>query len=84
VVIQGSVPAAVAPPVGVAAARASIPTAIHVDDRNWRRGRLDVQNRLSKLMAFHPLVTIFIRYCELAAYLRRNCPNFLRTTSTLK
>jgi hypothetical protein len=52
VVIQGSVPAALAPAVGAAAARASIPTVSHVlanpampvDASSWRRGRLDVPN----------------------------------------
>jgi hypothetical protein len=67
VVIQGSVPADLAAPVGAAAARANIPTARHVDDKSRRRRSLDVQNRLMEVMAFHPLGTIFIGYLEVTA-----------------
>jgi hypothetical protein len=67
VVIQGSVPADLAAPIGAAAARANMPTARQVDDKSRRRGSLDVQKRLKEVMAFHPLGTIFIGYLEVTA-----------------
>src|ERR1700733_6045551 len=84
VVIQGSVPADLAAPVGAAAARANIPTARHVDDKSRRRRSLDVQKRLMEVMAFHPLGTIFIGYFRSYRCLRRSHPDFLRMVSAVR
>jgi hypothetical protein len=67
VVIHGSVPAALATPAGAVMAKASIPAASNVlanlvarvgVESGW--GNSGVQKRLMEVMAFHPLVTIFI------------------------
>jgi hypothetical protein len=67
VVIHGSVPPALAPPAGAVMTKASIPAASNVlanlvaragVESGW--GSSGVQKRLIEVMAFQPLVTIFI------------------------
>src|ERR1700733_4959222 len=84
VVIQGSVPADLAAPVGAAAARANIPTARHVDDKSPPTAQFGRAKPLDGSHGVSPPRDDIYRILRSYLCLRRSHPDFLRTISAVR